>query len=314
MAISGLFSAKPKSETGLGLDIGSGTVKVVRLTGKGSSVSLDGVGVAGITEDTKAGVITAVKKASEEANVTTNRVVTGVSGQSVIVRYIRVPKMAEEDLSASLKYEAAKHIPFDINDVEMDFQVLDSAAKDTKTMEILLVAAKKDIINERLELLKACNLDTVVIDVNSFAIANAFENALGSVFKKKDNALSLINIGTRMTSINILDNGVSKLTRDVDIGGADKNIISPLISEIRKSFDYYESQAPDKNISAIYLSGGGSQIPQINDIMHKEIGIKTHIWNAVSNLKISDDVPAEKIEKLYPILPVAVGLALRGIK
>jgi len=349
-SITKLFSATPKARTSLGLDIGNSAVKIVELTGDGESLCLSKVGVAEIIGDNKDSVITAIKKAFAEANIIPKafgtKVTIGVSGQSVIVRYIRVPKMSEEDLSASLKYEAAKHIPFDMNEVEFDFQILDNAAKDTNLMEVLLVAVKKDLINQRLELLKSCDLESVVIDVDSFATINAFEHALNSVFKKKDNVISLINIGAQMTNINILANGTSRLTRDVNIAGADyskaisedlgidikkaeetkkaksrskevteaiKHITGNLVNEIRMSFDYYETQVPDKNVSAIYLSGGSSQISLISDIMNKEIGVETHTWNATDNLKISDGINSERIKKLYPFLTVAVGLALRNI-
>ena len=349
-SITKLFSATPKARTSLGLDIGSSTVKIIELTGDGDTLCLSKVGVAEIIGKNRDSVVTAVKKASAEANIVPKafgtKVAIGLSGQSVIVRYIRVPKMSEEDLSTSLKYEAAKHIPFEINDVVLDFQVLDNTQNDTNTMEVLLVAVKKDLVNQRLELLKACKLEPVVIDVDSFAIINAFEHALSSVFKKKDNVISLINIGAQMTNISILDSGISKLTRDINIGGKDfseaisedsgvdikeaeemkkskkesqkiiepiKSIAAKLVDEIRMSFDYYESQVPDKNIADIYLSGGSSQIFVISDIMHEKIGVETHIWNVIDNLKISDEINAEKIKGLYPFLTVAVGLALRGI-
>lgn len=346
-SITKLFSAKPKSRTSLGLDIGSSAVKVVELTGDGDALRLSKVGVAEIIGDNKDSVIIAIKKASAEANITTTRVAVGVSGQSVIVRYIRVPKMSKEELGSSLKYEAAKHIPFDMNEAEFDFQVLDNTPNDTNTMEVLLVAVKKDLINQRLELLKACKLEPVVIDVDSFAIINAFEHAVLPTLEEKDKTISLINIGAQMTNISILDSGISKLTRDINIGGKDfteaisedsgvdikeaeemkkskrksqkivepiKSIAAKLIDEIRMSFNYYESQVPDKNIADIYLSGGSSQISIISDIMHEKIGIETHIWNATDNLKISDEINAERIKRLYPSLPVAVGLTLRGMK
>ncbi|MDO9464047.1 MAG: type IV pilus assembly protein PilM [bacterium] len=345
-SITKLFSTKPKSRTSLGLDIGSSAVKIVELTVNGDTLCLSKVGVAEIIGDNKDSVVTAIKKAFAEAHIATTRVSIGVSGQSVIVRYIRVPKMSEEDLSASLKYEAAKHIPFDMNEVEFDFQVLDNVASETNMIEVMLVAVKKDLINQRLELLKACDLEPVIIDVDSFATINAFEHALSPVFKKKDNVISLINIGAQMTNISILDNGTSRLTRDVNIAGADysraisedlgidikkaeetkkaksrskevtetiKHITSNLVNEIHMSFDYYESQVPDKNIADIYLSGGSSQISIIGDIMHEKIGVETHIWNTTNNLKISDEISAERIKRLYPFLTVAVGLALRSL-
>ncbi len=345
-----LFGVKSKSKTSLGLDIGSSTVKIVELTGDRDALCLSKIGAAEIIGDNNDSIITAIKKASAEANIIPKafgtRVTTGVSGQSVKVRYIHVPKMSEEDLSTSLKYEAAKHIPFDMNEVEFDFQILNNVAKDTNMMEVLLVAVKKDLINQRLELLKVCNLKPTVIDVDSFAITNAFEHALSSAFKKKDNVISLINIGAQMTNISILDNGISRLTRGINIGGKDftkaisedlgvdikeaeemkkskkksqkivepiKSIAAKLIDEIHMSFDYYESQVPDKNIADIYLSGGSSQISIISDIMHEKIGVETHIWNAADNLKMSDKIDTERIKKLYPSLTVAVGLALRGI-
>ncbi len=358
-SITKLFRAKPKSRICLGLDIGSRIVKIVELTEDGDVLRLSKVGAAEIIGKNKDNIVTAIKKASAEANIIPKaplvngipktfgaKVAVGVSGQSVIVRYIRLPKMAEEDLRASLKYEAAKHIPFDMNEVEFDFQILDNTASDTNMMEVLLVAVKKDLIGQRLELLKACDLEPAVIDVDSFAVTNAFEHSIGSVFKKKNNVISLVNIGERRTNISILDNGISRLTRDVNIAGGDysraisedlgidakkaeetkkekkmsketidaiKHITGNLANEIRMSFDYYETQVPDKNVSTIYLSGGGSQISLIGDIMCEEIGVETHTWNATDNLKISGDA-AEKTEKLYPVLPVAIGLALRGIK
>lgn len=297
-------------------------------------------------EQKKEKIVNAVNKAMKEADINERDVISSVAGQSVIVRYIEMPHMNKEELAGAIKFEAEQYIPFELENVELDYQVLEEKmAHSPDKMRILLVAAKKDLVIDHLSLLEKASLKPIAIDVDAFAMINAFEMIKSPA---KEECVALINIGHSLTNINILRGGVPYFTRDIFLAGKDisdalakkfglefsqaeklkrdrGNVtasdtfakalslgMEELVGEIRLSFDYYENQASEKNISQVFLTGGTSLLPQIDKFLSDALGMKVESWNPFKDLQVSEKV--KEWENVSPTLAVALGLALHAEK
>jgi type IV pilus assembly protein PilM len=332
---------KPKFE--VGLDIGNSSIKVVQLLSKPNSklrelVSFDvqklnGTGSEAIAE--------AIKKALKTANITTTSVNTSVSGQAVIVRYIQMPKMTKEDLDKALKLGIGKYIPFSVDEVNFDSQILDDSDKKSKMMKVLLVAVKKDIVKERMDILTKAGLTANVIDVDSFAIVNSFQ----LVSQENMGIIAVLDIGAEISSTTILKDNVPHFNRDVPIGGnnftraiieefemtveeaeelkynpqtrygdlitAIRPVIDTLADEMHLSFNYCESQLGG-SVQKIFLTGGTAKFKGIGKVLSGILGVDVEIWDPTRILLVNESVPRDKLIETGPLLTVAVGLALRG--
>ncbi len=209
----------------VGIDIGSTTVKVVQLKRTSKGIELEKVGVADVFPggDKSAGKenirnlkINAVRKALESAKISAKYSISSVSGESIIVRYIQLPEMPEEELKNALKWEAEEYIPFPIDEVNIDSVILGKAGDTSGKVNILLVSAKKDLVNDHVDIIKSVGLIPSIVDVDSFAFLNAFEY---NYQPGSDEIIALLNIGAEITSINIYVNGTSRFSRDINIAG-----------------------------------------------------------------------------------------------
>ncbi len=291
-------------------------------------------------------IINAVKKAVEQADIKEKEAVSAVAGQSVIVRYIEMPHMSEEELAGAIKFEAEQYIPFELSNVELDYQILEEKMPHSPDkMRILLAAAKKDLVKEHLSLLEGAALKAAAIDVDAFALINAFERIKSQA---KEECVALINIGHSLTNINILRGGVPYFTRDVFLAGKDitealakkfglefsqaeklkrergkvmeadtfnkaLNLsLEELVGEIRLSFDYYENQALEKNINHVFLTGGTSLLPQLDKFLSETLGVNVEIWNPFKDIGVSGG--AKEWESVGPTLAIGLGLALHTEK
>ncbi|MFA4829980.1 MAG: type IV pilus assembly protein PilM, partial [Thermodesulfovibrionales bacterium] len=293
-----IFGAKGS----IGLDIGSSYFKVVQLkdTKKGYELELfDMLPIApeiivdGAIIDSLR-LVDALKELIKKSRIKTKNAVIGVSGHaSVIIKRISLPEMSEEDLAESIKFEAEQYVPFDIEDVNLDFQIL-GPREEPGQMDVILVAVKKDIINEYVTVVKEAGLNPLVVDVDAFALENMYE--VNYEIEPNRN-VALVNIGASTINMNILKGGVSVFTRDSSLGSnlhtealqkafevtyenaerlkrgepvegvapedAYATIISAsedIISEIARSLDYYKSTTLHEDINEVILSGGGALI------------------------------------------------------
>lgn len=295
---------KPKGK--IGLDIGTSSVKALILTPqKQGGFELSFFAVEPIEgERSKEKTVQSIKRAVEAAKVKTQKLVISVAGQAVVVRQVLFPKMSGEELKSAVQYEAEKHIPFNINEVYLDAQVIDEKVEGNK-MKILLVAAKKELIDEHLAYINEAGFEVDAIDSDSVAVTNAF--MFSNPGLSKDKTAALINIGASMTNICILKNEILNFARDIPI--ETKNLEN-LETQIRLSFDYYENQF-GKGIDGIYISGGGSKEKGIAERLSQAFGIETLIWDPTKNLTVSPKVNNEALKEVSSQLAVCVGLALR---
>jgi type IV pilus assembly protein PilM len=338
------FKLGKKQEVMIGLDIGSSSIKAVVLELKEQQFSLKNFSLIEMPPQ-GADLSSSIKKALSSLEVRSPIVNVSLSGQPVIIRYAWLPKMTERELTSSLHFEAAKLIPFAVSEVNVDSCILKQDASNNK-MLVLIVAAKKEAVSERITLLKNAGINLGIIDVDSLALINAF-NLSHAAEKNKDlpKAFALLNVGASVSNLNILEAGIPVFSRDIYIGGnslskkisdflgvdlkaaearkinPDKDqqegvmpavepVLSSLASEIRISFDYYESQGAS-SVEKIFLSGGGSLLYNFKDNLTRILGIDSDYWNPLSQVEFAAGYDAEAIKSCAAKFAVALGLAMR---
>ena len=339
-----------------GLDIGSSMVKMVQLSQQKSGYQLEKFGMRPLAPEMivdgavmDAGrVVETIKELLQEQHVKSTDVVVSISGHSVIVKKINLPLMTEEELEESIKWEAEQYIPFDLNDVNIDFHVLGTAdtGDGQSQMSVLLVAAKKDKLTEYTSLVTEAGLTPVVVDVDAFAVENMF----GVNYDwTESEAVALVNIGASVMNINILKNGTTGFTRDISIGGnrytetiqkelglgyedaerakrhepvdgvttdALQNVIDTvngeLAAEISRSIDYFKTTAAQESIDRVILCGGGATIQGLTSFLQERLGVAVELANPFSRIQFDPKrFDPEYLQRVAPLAAVGVGLATR---
>ncbi len=346
-----LFGAKDI----IGLDIGSKHIKVVQLKEIKGNHRLERLGIAtlqpelivdgSILDSTK--VVEAIKELVSNTGIKAKDVALSVSGHSsVIIKRVSLPQMTEEELDEQIRFEAEQYIPFDIEDVSLDFQILGPAEAENM-MDVLIVAVKKDKISEYVTVVKDAGLNPVIVDVDAFALENMYE--LNCEVKENEN-IALVNIGASMININILKGGISVFTRDSSVGGnlltealqreftisyanAEKlkqeesvEGISPedvkavlnavfedITTEISRSFDYFRDTTNYENIDQIILSGGVALTKDFAQTLSERVGVPVTIAEPFKNITVPESFDQEYLKKVSPLVSVAVGLAMRRV-
>lgn len=337
----------------VGIDIGSSSIKMVELKDTKKGYQLVNYGIAPIPSDVivdgaimdSAAIVDAVKRLLSEKRVKTKDVAISVSGHSVIIKKITLPVMTEAELEESIQWEAEQYIPFPITDVNMDFHILEMVPGQSQ-MDVLIVAVKKDMINDYTAVLAEAGLNPVVVDVDSFALENMYCINYDVV---PEETVALVNLGANVTNINILKGGTSTLTRDVSVGGrqitteiqkqlgvsfedaealkcgeeaggfnpADvseivKSASNSLVTEVQRSLDFYLSTVPDGRIDRTYLSGGSSKIAGISEAISERTGIPTEMADPFLKIKSNQKTfDPTALKRDSPLLSVGVGLAFR---
>ncbi|PIU83617.1 MAG: hypothetical protein COS68_03090 [Elusimicrobia bacterium CG06_land_8_20_14_3_00_38_11] len=263
----------------VGIDIGNYSVKIVQLKLTGDKWSLEKFGAAIAVNPDQAETtpiekkqlaVEAIKKIINEQKITAKDAITSVSGSSVIVRYVKFPKLTQEQLSKTIQFEAEPFIPFPIQDVNISFQILGDVTEDgAQKMETILVAAKKEIIQNKMDILMEAGLKSVVIDVDSFALENAISvNASEQDLK---NVYLVINIGVATTNISIIENGTSRVVRDVFIASSSftkaiqRNLQIDWKQSEEKKLKFAILVTPEEKEKA--LSDGDDEVLQLSTIL-----------------------------------------------
>lgn len=347
---------RKRKET-IGIDVGSNSIKVIQLTESEGRYTLNKFGlhevapeiiVDGTVMDSVRCVET-IQRLIKELDISTKDAVISVSGHSVIVKRLTLPQMSEDELAESIKWEAEQYIPFDINEVNMDFQILSTftGTDGKQQMNVLLAAVKKDKLTDYTSLIIEAGLTPAIVDIDSFAI----ENMYNVNYEMNDNeTIALVNIGAGITNINILQNGMFAFTRDISIGGnrytesiqkdlglsfgdAEKikkgeqiegvesldvdsiieNVSTEITSEIIRSFGYFKTTMGSENINKVLLSGGSSKIRNLDSFLQERLELPVEFINPFRKIDIPPSFSAEYIKSIAPHAAVAVGLGLRRL-
>jgi len=336
----------------IGVDIGSHAVKVCQIQKAGNGYRLLAVGSAaippgavedGVLQDPDE-VAAAIVELFKNLKIKSKRVGISISGYSVIVKKINLEVMSDEELADYITEEAEQYIPFDIDDVYLDYQVIRAGSDEFDRSDIMLVAAKKDVIDDYLDMLQELKLLPVLVDVDGFALENIWEIASD----RRDN-VALVDIGASKMNINIISDGASVLARDVVVGseqltnqiansleiefekaeqlklgqipaGEYQDALEEIFTqtctqwvlEIKKAIDLYMANNQDKPLTSLVLSGGGSKVRGLKKFIATETGLEVVAFNPFSSMKLNEKkIDPQYLEVIAPELAIAAGLAIR---
>jgi type IV pilus assembly protein PilM len=342
----------------VGLDIGSSSVKAVELKAAGKGYRLTAIGVEPVPADSivdgaiidGSAVADAVRRLFDPHKFKARDVVASLSGNSVIVKKITLPAMTEQELSESIQWEAEQYIPFDIQDVNLDYEILTPPAgmEGQGTMDVLLVAAKKEKIADYTNVIAQAGRTPVIVDVDAFALQNAYEVNYGF---EPSAVIALLNAGASAININILNGAQSVFTRDVSMGGnafteavqkelglpyetaelvkkgesvegASYEDVRPVLKamtdnvllEVEKTFDFFKATAASDRIDRIVLSGGASRVEGFAEALAARFDTEIVAFDPFRQIVVdSAKLGGESLEAVAPVAAVAVGLALRKV-
>jgi type IV pilus assembly protein PilM len=339
-----------RKKTTIGLDIGSGLIKIAVVEHGRGDPELTRVVITPLLADAivegevmDPGIVTdAIRSAMEEAGVKSKAVVTAVGGRDVIIKKIQIERVKEQQARELMRWEAEQHVPFDMESVELDFQILDPEG-DGMEMQVLLVAAKRELVENKMRMLTDAGLTPSVVDVDAFALHNAFEvnhpDAMTGV-------VGLVNIGHDVTNINVLDDGVPILTRDITVGTRrfredlqrERGVSAEEAEQLLQGFDrsphldaVIESRGEEiavgveraaaflasssrsaSQLRAVYICGGGARVPGLSEALGKRLRIPVELANPLAKLRVRDGALDSIVtDEVAPLLMLPIGLALR---
>ncbi len=338
-----------RSKVSAGLDIGSGFVKLVVIDHSKPEPEIIQVATAPLVPDAivegeimdPALVTDTVRSLVESAGIKKMGVVAAVGGHDVIVKKIPMDRMAEADAREVIRWEAEQHVPFDMESVQLDFQILDPDGEGAQ-MSVLLVAAKRELIENRMGLLSDAGLTPAVIDVDAFALQNAFERNYPEATR---GLVALVNIGHETTNLDLLGDGVPVLVRDVPFGsrrlrealqrergltaeqaeaviqGKDTSVdlrgfvndrVDELAVGIERAVAFVVSQSGLPQLNHVYVCGGGARVPGMVDALGSRLGVRAEVANPVQRIGVRPEVlEGLALDEFAPMLMLPVGLALR---
>jgi type IV pilus assembly protein PilM len=351
-----MLSVFSKAENLIGLDIGSHSVKLMQANTGNITPRLMSMGVAPLPREAFIEgrlakpelVADAIRLLANHLKIKRRPVAVSISGYDVMIKKIELPTMTENELVERMHSELGQYIPYNIDEVDVDYQVIDVSKNRPNFMDVLLVAAKKESIADFNNLLKLSGFDPFVVDVDFFALSNSFEVTYGF----GDERVALLDIGANKSIMNIAYKGLPVFTRSISIGGNQLtdaikeffnisfeeaesvklgesvgkypirdleeifvSTITGWVAECRRALDFYDHNYPEEKISAIYLSGGSCRIPGLDKVLRENMEIPVEIFNPISRVQyeVKQFDPAY-VDYIGPQMAISLGLALRKTK
>jgi type IV pilus assembly protein PilM len=344
------------SKTIVGLDVGSSSIKAVELRKTRAGIEVAHLGLEPIAPDIvvdsmivdSGTVSSAISKLFADTLIKSKAVATAVSGHSVIVKKISLPSMSDQELAETIQKEAAQHIPFDLADVNLDYQILSDDAT-SPTMDVLLVAVKKDKILNYTNVLSMAGKTPAIVDIDALALQNCYEY---NYEPAPTQVVALLNLGASVMNINIVKGTTPLFPRDVSVGGHQytdslqkeldlsfddaeslklghkvgtvhddaktpilQQVTEIIVLEIQKTFDFFRASAAGEHIEKIYLAGGSAKVPGLVEALRQEFSMPVELFNPFQKvLAPAEGAGAELVEQNAGQLAVAVGLALRSFE
>jgi type IV pilus assembly protein PilM len=340
-----------RKRTTVGLDIGSGLIKLVAISHGSGEPVLTKVALTTVVDDAivegevmDTGIVAdAIRGLMQSAGIKTKQVVIAVGGRDVIIKKIAMERVKEAEARQLIRWEAEQHVPFDMENVELDFQILDPEGEGLQ-MNVLLVAAKRELVENKMALLTQAGLQPSIIDVDAFALHNAFQlnhpDAMHGV-------VGLVNLGHETTNINIMEDGIPVLTRDLPLGTrrfredlqrerglsseeADRllqgfersEVLEPFLETrgeelsvgIERAAAFLQSASRSAGgLGRLFTTGGGSRIPGLNRVLADRLRLPVQQANPIERLQVAEDVLSTlNPDEVGPLLMLPIGLALRS--
>ena len=343
-----MFSKKQRPF--VGLDIGSSSVKVVEIRQENGGKRLVKFGISEPISDAvvdgeivdRDHVARVIKDLFSNKHITPRCVVSSVSGRAVMVKKITMDRLSPEDASEAVLWEAEQHLPFEIADVALDYQILDSN-KDPKLMDVLLVAAKREMIHAHTDMIRQAGLTPLLIDVDYFAIQNALE---ANYDLSNEHTVGLVNVGLELTNINVFKAGIPLVTKDLSVGvrnfvevfqkkhsvenktaaaalkgeWPEESEVSQVVREVaediatalERSLAYLRTSGEAESADRLLVSGGGAKLPGLVAFLAERFNAEVEVANPLRKIPYDESLFDEgAVEDVAPVLTVGVGLALR---
>ncbi|MFH1190555.1 MAG: type IV pilus assembly protein PilM [Candidatus Omnitrophota bacterium] len=332
-----------KIKSSVALDIGSHSVKMIEISGAAGNPSLVSFGIRKVDGSSGDAQAEAIRGLSEELKIDLKETGISLSGPSVVVRVISMPDMTDEDLKNAVRFETEKSIPFDINECMFDFYIQGKDAREKNNLNILLAAAKKDSVLAKVKAAEDAGFRVNVVDVDGFAVTNAFLKNYPAIEPAK--TIALLNIGATCTNLVISSGGLILFVRDLAIGvnaisaaiykkcgtlpdlsdgmnkipaekitemeACAKSALVSLLDEIKLSFGYHENQS-GRGVDEIYISGGGAGFIGMEAAFREMFGMKPERWDPLKFLMAGSSVDPGETAKSSGSFAICAGLALRG--
>ena len=349
----GLFGSKDV----VGLDIGSSSVKMAHVRADGAENRLRKFGVFPLPADSivdgaimdHSSVVEGIRTAMRELKIHEKDVAIALSGHSVIIKKVQLPTTTAEELEESIQWEVEQYIPFDIKDVKIDFQVIGPLKDDPSKMDVLLVAAKTELINDYISVVRDAGLVPRIVDIDSLAAGNAFELTRPV---SDEQVPMVVNVGASFMNINILHAGVPLFTRDVPMGGGMytseiqkqlavgfemaeeyktgkkdpgersaklgeimRTVSTILATEAQRSYNFFSATYPDRLVTKVYLTGGAARSSFLKEILAEKIGVEVEIFDPIQGLSVDEKtVDPAVVSQFNTAATVSIGLALRNLE
>ncbi|OQY17705.1 MAG: pilus assembly protein PilM [Desulfobacteraceae bacterium 4572_35.1] len=340
----------------VGIDVGASSIKLVQLQESKNGYQLkcldrELLPPEAVVDDSimdSSAVVMAIRDLIARNHIKSHDVATSVSGRSIIIRKISLTLMTEEELDKSIQWEAEQYIPFEISEVFLDYHILGPDPNDSGLMEVVLVAAKKDFVNEYVSVFVESGLNPVVVDIDCFAI----ENIYCSVYDVDAlNVVAFIDMGSSGVQVNVIKDGVSVFTRDIQFGGDSYNeelqkqfgldaqaaeklklgidnggvdteqslavmqrVTDSLVQEVRRSIDFFSATFADEKVQKVYLTGGVSLAQNVVPSLAEALEIPVEVLDPFSRMQVNEkDFDLEYVKSVAPFFSVAAGLATRKV-
>jgi type IV pilus assembly protein PilM len=347
-----------KKENLVGLDVGSSYIKMVQVEAHNTSIRLLNLGLIPLPAEAfqegrlkkSEPVVAAIQQLAGHLKIKEKLVAASIPGYEVMIKKIGLPMMTEEELDSRMQVELGQYIPYNLDEVDVDYQILDISKDRSNFMDVLLVAAKKESINEYVEIIRVAGFEPAVVDVDFFALGNAFEATHGL----GEENVALLDIGASKAILNIIHRGVPLFTRGITIGGdqitepiqehfripreeaeqiklggaSEKYPVKELeevfvstvrnwVSEFKRAINFFYTNFPDSRVTKIFLSGGSSRIPGLDNVFRENMDaeVEVTIFNPLKHLIYDTKVfDAAYLDYLGPQMAISLGLALRKMK
>jgi type IV pilus assembly protein PilM len=344
-----------KTDPVIGLDIGSTSVRLLQLSSQGSGYRIDhfaieplskGVVVDKTVQDVEA-ISNAISRAVKASGTRAKSCAIAVSGSAVFTKTISLPAdLAASDIESQVQIEANQYIPYPLDEVSLDFEVLGPSPRNADMMDILLAASKSENIESRQDAIDTAGLTAKVVDVEAFAIANAFELIRQRDGVNRGEAVGFFDMGFDLTTLLVIKGGQVVYTRDHPFGGHqlleeiqrrydmtieqasfferneeapedfEEEVLEPfqlnIVHQISRALQFYASSNEYSNIGTIYLSGGAASLKGLAPMVQQELGMTTRIADPITGMEIAQNVAVTAIRRNANNLMIAMGLALRG--
>jgi len=344
-----------KTDPVIGLDIGSTSVRLLQLSSHGSGYRIEHFGVEPIGKDVVVNrvvqdvepISNAISRAVRSSGARVKNCAIAVSGSEVFTKTISLPSdLAESEIESQVQVEANQYVPYPLDEVSLDFEILGPSPRNADFMDILLAASKSENVESRQDAIDNAGLRAKVVDVEAFAIANAFELIRKRDGVNRSDAIGLFDIGYDTTTLLVIKSGRVIYTRDHPFGGhqlleetmrrydmsheqasffergedapedfADE-VLEPfqlnIVHQISRALQFFASSNDYSNISTIYMSGGVAALKGLAPMVQQELGMTTRVADPITGMDVASNVAVSALKRNAPNLMIATGLALRG--